>query len=227
MSADLSIINMSQSDKQTSPLIHKFLPNPSACFRMLVIASSGSGKSNMIKNLIMRPGFGFKQHYKQDIFIISETLGLDQTWDDVPLPKHHKMNRWSEPLVRQMMEYSKKSKRGTLWILDDLVCCNSAVNRNKTTLLDRLFMMGRHYKISLIITTQKYKQLPPTMRVNASHTIAFALSNITERKSFLSDHSHIKTIEQKYDIATAKPYHFLYINKSKMKTFRNFEEELL
>ena len=175
----------------------------------------------------MRPEFGFKEYYGQDIFIISETLGLDKTWDSVSLPKHHKMGRWSEPIVRQMMEYSKKSKRGTLWILDDLACCNSAVNKNKTTLLDRLFMMGRHYKISLIITTQKYKQLPPTMRVNASHTIAFALSNITERKSFLNDHSHIKSIEQKYDIATSKPYHFLYINKPKMKTFHNFVEELV
>ena len=221
----LQIIDLNQEQAIQHPLTHTQLPNPAKKFRMIVIASSGSGKSMMIKNMVTRDEFGYKDFFNENIFIISETLGLDSTWDSVQLPKYHKMNTWDDTVVKQLMDYSKKSKNGTLWILDDLVCNTDCISRGRKTLLDKIFVQGRHHKISLIITSQKYNALSPIMRENASHVIVFGLHNVSEKKQFLSDHANIPDIEEKYAVLTT-PYNFLYINKSNGDVYKNFEERL-
>ena len=70
----LSIINLNSDEKTLHALGHEFLPNPSKHFCFLVIGSSGSGKSMMIRNLVERPKFGFSEYYGQGIFIKCETI---------------------------------------------------------------------------------------------------------------------------------------------------------
>ena len=65
--------------------------------------------------------FGFSTYYGQEIFIISETLSIDRCWEQLTkkLPRRNisHMNKCGTTLqsvVKQMMEYSKNSKNGTL-----------------------------------------------------------------------------------------------------------------
>ena len=59
MATELSILNLHEKNEKKHPLPHSFLPNPEKCFRMLIFSPSNSGKSNVIKNLITRPEFGY------------------------------------------------------------------------------------------------------------------------------------------------------------------------
>jgi len=54
MATELNVINLHDSNDPKHPLTYEFLPNPQKCFRMLLFSPSNSGKSNLIKSLIIR-----------------------------------------------------------------------------------------------------------------------------------------------------------------------------
>ena len=60
MSSELKIQDLG-SKKCNHPLDHTFLPN--IPMRMLVIAPSNGGKSNMLKNMLLRPEFGYRKYF--------------------------------------------------------------------------------------------------------------------------------------------------------------------
>jgi hypothetical protein len=228
MSQTLRVTNMNADDDQSRhPLQHSLLPNPQECFRLLIFSPSHSGKSNLIKNIITRPEFGYNTYYKSNIFIFSQTIHLDSIWTDLKLPKTHMHDEYSDALITNIMHYSKKSDQGVLLILDDMITADTAINQKKSNLLKQLFFQGRHYKVSLILVSQKLKEIPASMRVNASHLICFNLNNRKEEKDFLEENSGIKDIVTKYKTATSARYNFLYLDKTTNKAYHNFEVELV
>ena len=60
MSSELKIQDLG-SKKCNHPLDHTFLPNIPT--RMLVIAPSNGGKSNMLKNMLLRLEFGYRKYF--------------------------------------------------------------------------------------------------------------------------------------------------------------------
>ena len=129
----------------------------------------------MLKNMLTLPEYGYKALFGENIFIFSKTLGLDDTWSSMRLPKTHLYQAWDEAVVREIMAYSKKQKRGTLLLLDDLISDPDAFNRKNQNLLSELFFAGRHYGISLCIATQKYHTVKSAFLVNASQIIVFRI----------------------------------------------------
>ena len=101
----LAIVNLNKNTKTSkSPYIPEHLPQPP--FRLVVIGSSNSGKSNMIKNMITRDDeFGYKKHFGDNIIIFSKTLGLDSTWSTLKLPKSHFYREWDEEIVKKIALY--------------------------------------------------------------------------------------------------------------------------
>jgi hypothetical protein len=179
----------------------------------------------MVKNVLCRPEFGVADTFKDDRFIISDTISMDSTWDDVPLPKHHK-TEWNSDIVRQIMAYSRKSKGGTVLVLDDLISNANAVNQSRGSLLTKLFVQGRHHKVrGLIICTQKYNALPSIIREQSNYACVFKLMNKRERDTFFEDFA-IEGIEEAYDEATSQRYGFLFIDKNEQRFYQGFEREL-
>ena len=158
MTSNLKIINMNKIKNEKHPLKHTLLPNPQSCFRMIIFSPSNSGKSNLIKNMISRSEFGYNTYYQCNIFIFSQTLNLDPIWSSVDLPSTHKFQEWDENLVKNLMKYSLQQPTGILIILDDMIASKEAINNKSDNLLKTLFYQGRHYKISLILVTQKMRQ---------------------------------------------------------------------
>ena len=84
MSSELKIQNMGLK-KVTHPLKYSFLPN--LPMRMLVVAASNGGKSNMLKNVLLRPEFRYRDYFTNpktgtlNYFVFSRTLGADHTQD--------------------------------------------------------------------------------------------------------------------------------------------------
>ena len=101
------------SSKHDGPNLipHSHLTQPP--FRLTCCGPSHSGKSYMLKNMLTLPEYGYKALFGENIFIFSKTLGLDDTWSSMRLPKTHLNDKWDDEVVREIMAYSKIQKRGT------------------------------------------------------------------------------------------------------------------
>ena len=232
MSSELKIQNMGLK-KVTHPLKYSFLPN--LPMRMLVVAPSNGGKSNMLKNLLLRPEFGYRDYFTDsktgalNYFVFSRTLGADHTLDELvdQLPKFHAYREWDDTIIRDIMEYSRlKTERGVLLLLDDMIADTKVFNKCSGNLLNELAFMGRHHKVSFILTTQSYTSIQRPIRINTSTVIAFNLKNKKEEQAFLEEQSMWKNIQDLYTTATSPKYGFLYLNKETGKAYSNFERLL-
>ena len=204
MSSELKIQNMGLK-KVTHPLKYSFLPN--LPMRMLVVAPSNGGKSNMLKNLLLRPEFGYRDYFTDsktgalNYFVFSLTLGADHTLDELvdQLPKFHAYREWDDTIIRDIMEYSRlKTERGVLLLLDDMIADTKVFNKCSGNLLNELAFMGRHHKVSFILTTQSYTSIQRPIRINTSTVIAFNLKNKREEQAFLEEQSMWKNIQDLY-----------------------------
>jgi len=232
MSSELKIQNMG-SKKEAHPLKYSFLP--SLPMRMLVVAPSNGGKSNMLKNMLLRPEFGYRDYFTDpktgalNYFVFSRTLGADHTLDELvdQLPKFHAYREWDDTIIRDIMEYSRlNTERGVLLLLDDMITDTKVFNKCSGNLLNELAFMGRHHKVSFILTTQSYTTIQRPIRINTSVVIAFNLKNKREEQAFLEEQSMWENIKDLYTVATSPKYGFLYLNKETGKAYSNFERVL-
>ena len=223
MSDKLEIQNLGKEVEKTIVGV-EHMPQPP--FRMCLVGSSHSGKSNVIKNLITRDEFGYSQHFGKNIFIISKTLMLDDTYSDMNLPKTHLYTSWQPTVIEEIMSYSKKQKNGTLLLIDDMISDAECFNKKQNNLLTTLFYMGRHYGISLIITSQKYHSIPSGMLSNASAMILFRLKTQREIDSFYDSITMYDNLEERYKLATEERYSFAYLNLATGKLYKRFVEEI-
>ena len=225
MAEELHVINLHKKEETDHPLHYSFLPDPQKCFRLLIFSPSNSGKSKVIKNLIARSEFGYSNYYKQNIFLFSPTIHVDPIWQDLSLPKTHLYDEWDERIVENNLAYASQHI-GALLILDDMITSSDAVNGKRGNLLKKIFYQGRHHKVSIILVSQKLKDIPLGMRINSTHIICFDLRNKNEEESFLSENNYIDDLPEKYNKATTEKYNFLYINKENGKAYHNFTKEL-
>ena len=89
-----------------------------------------------------------------------------------------------------------------------------------------LSFMGRHHKVSFIITAQSYTSIQRPIRINSSAVIAFNLKNKREEQAFLDEQSMWDNIQDLYAMAMSQKYGFLYLNKETGKAYLNFEKLL-
>ena len=232
MSLELKIQDMGPK-KTVNPLKYSFLPN--LPMRMLVVAPSNGGKSNMLKNMLLRSEFGYRDYFTDpktgalNYFVFSRTLGADQTLDELvdQLPKFHAYREWDDTIIRDMMEYSRlKTERGVLLLLDDMITDTKVFNKCSGNVLNELAFMGRHHKVSFILTTQSYTTIQRPIRINTSAVIAFNLKNKREEQAFQEEQSMWENIHELYTVATSPKYGFLYLNKDSGRAYSNFERLL-
>jgi hypothetical protein len=225
MASELSVLNLHEKNETKHPLPYSFLPDPKKCFRMLIFSPSNSGKSNLIKNLITRPEFGYTNYYQKNIFLFSPTIRIDPIWNDISLPQTHLYDEWDEKTVTNILAYSSKHG-GSLLVLDDMINSADAVNGKRGNLLKKIFYQGRNHKVSIILVSQKLKDIPLGVRINSTHIICFNLRNRNEEDAFLEENNYIDNLPTKYALATSQKYNFLYINKETGKAYHNFTQEL-
>ena len=230
---ELAIRSLGSDDESTQrSSAYDHLPNFAGKkkARILVVGASSCGKTTMLKNLVLRPEFGvsswFGEGKQAEIFIISETLHMSGDWLDLGLPEEHLLDHWDATRIRQMMQYSKKTKTGTLWILDDMINSSDAVSMSRSSLLNRLYMQGRHWKISIVLVSQKYTYIPSAIRINASHLCMYG-ANSKEQKTLFDEIANVDDLPRKYSEAVSNPYGFLYLELTSGRTFQCFERELL
>ena len=166
-------------------------------FRLLVSGASGSGKSNLISNLLGREIY-YKKAFQGGILVISPTateispgIQLDDTYtshlgDNVvfvpPENGAEAITRVFQIQEEQMRRRKTKGAKHTLILLDDCVSHQKALL--KTPICKRLATMGRHFRISAIFATQSFHLIPKNIRLQCS-VIYFLGSGIESQ--FLAD----------------------------------------
>lgn len=206
---------------------------PAHPFRLIIVGSSGSGKTNLIANLLTRDCF-YKDYF-DIITVFSPNVKLDKIWRVV---KAHQTfdnlanfnSDITEIITKQRLTVERKGIRRSprhLIIVDDFAD-DRAVCKNPR--LIEIFIKGRHYNISCMLGSQKYRAIDRTIRLNASDIIMFQPDNESELKQLAEENAKgvtKKRFAEYVEACTAQPYNFIHIQPSKplaQRYKRNFSE---
>ena len=92
-------------------------------------------------------------------------------------------------------------------------------------MLSQLFLKGRHWGISTILSVQKLTLVSTPCRVNATGILAFKVRNFKEYEAIESESSALvdkNTFKSVWEAATSEPYSFLFIRLNAQKLDETF-----
>ena len=192
--------NPDKKYKQLFPYI------PADTFRMLICGNSGSGKTNLLYHMLIKPLL-----YYDEIYLYARNLEQDKYQKLIQKMREmssqlgyeilHVSNDEITPVTE--MDYEDNQK---LVIFDDYVC-----DKNQRQLID-YFIQGRHKNCSVIYLGQSFYKTPKDIRLNCSH---YCLYEFPSSKEVNRISSELGVKKEDYKTATRKPYSFLYVDKPK------------
>ena len=187
----------------------------------IIVGKSGSGKSVLLYNLLMREEFYDKYKYFDKIFLISPTAEQDDVQKALKIPDSCVFTDLDEATIalrtieaHQEAEIKKvgsgKARKFCL-IFDDCVGHRKFMNSPEFI---NAFIKARHYNITVIFLSQHFKRLPKICRLQASFLVFFAISN-TEAQTVSEEFSppgvNAKEFLRLIDDVLTEPYQFLTI----------------
>ena len=199
-------------------------------FLMVITAPVRSGKSNLLVNLIFNKNFGYRNYF-DEIMYISPTIANDDTGraimeDDKIIKITEGLDQLDlilESIVEIQRAKEKEDRGHTLLILDD---CLGLIKTIGNSYFASLCSRYRHYKLSIVVTTQNFRSVPVTCRYNATAYIIFKTNNRKELKKMTEELDGNFPFLEIYNKATDARYDFLYLNQETIKAYKNFDELL-
>ena len=213
----------------------------------LHIGPSGSGKSvALIRTLIDRDKLGgcFDAYH-----VFSPNVWVDSQYQVLgKYIQEHTGQRledcfhdtWDPGAIAQLIEdqkkinsYLKKKKAERLMsiqiTIDDFGEQMHVVKSNHS-ILNTLFVKGRHYQISTALLLQRFRLASPTIRYNAHALYIHKLSNTADRKALAEEFGELLGDESVFTEllhrATAERFGFLYVTLgSEPKFFSSYKSE--
>tara|TARA_R110002126_G_scaffold66649_2_gene169316 strand:+ start:2441 stop:3190 length:750 start_codon:yes stop_codon:yes gene_type:complete len=201
---------------------------------MLLVGKSGSGKSNLLLNMVLDPAL--LGDYFDEIYFISPTADVDDLVEHLELKKE---NLWSdldkavgdlETLMdnqaHDVERYGITKTNKVLVLVDDAVANKAFI---KSDILTKLAIHGRHNLISSIICTQSYTKVPRVIRLQAAGLALFPSSQ-GEVKLLIDDYCPANTTKKAFEkivrYATDEPYQFLFIQNHCKKMCERYRKNL-
>lgn len=192
----------------------------------LISGASGSGKSNLLINLLT------KEHmygnFYHEIIIFSPTAGdEDDLYKALKLPKKNFFKKFTPDILQKIIDMRKaeikkdgiekvsKTSR-VLIIMDDVIADKEFLNSKEALIM---FALLRHYLCSVLICLQSYIRLPRDLRKNCNAMMIFAhkrvevetlIEEITPAAYKKRDFEHV--IHYCNEPKKDDEYPFLYIN---------------
>ena len=104
------------------------------------------------------------------------------------------------------------------------------VVKSNHSILNTLFVKGRHYQISTALLLQRFRLASPTIRYNAHALYVHKLPNMADLKALAEEFAALlgdeQTFIELYRRATAQKFGFLYITMgSEPKFFSSYRSE--
>lgn len=148
---------------------------PKHPFRGYIIGASGSGKTNLLLNLLTRDEF--YKGYFDSICVISPTAnGLDKSYKVLEEANPQKVLYFNDPNVSILKRIEKVQKKNIkqsglkgaekcLVILDDIISYKKFTG---SKILLKFAVMSRHFNVSIFLLSQAYHRVPKSIRLNMS-----------------------------------------------------------
>ena len=188
---------------------------PSGTFRMLICGNSGSGKTNLLYHMLMKPLL-----YYDEIYLYARNLEQDKYKRLIQKMRElshkigceiiHVSNDEINPVTE--MDYADNQK---LVIFDDYVC-----DKNQRQIID-YFIQGRHKNCSVIYLSQSFYKTPKDIRLNCSHYCLYEFPSSREANRISSE---LGVDKELYKTATREPYSFLFVDKPKKRIAKTLLE---
>ena len=189
--------------------LYDFMPD--RCFRMLLCSPSGGGKTNMLLHMI------YKLLYFDKIYLYAKNLEqskyrkLIDVFQPISNEVGYDIIEASNDEIIPVNDLDSESQK--IVIFDDFVC-----EKNQKPLVD-YFIRGRHKNCCVIYLSQSYYKTPKDIRLNCSHFAIYDFPS-TNEKSLICGENNVS--KQLYEKATRDPYSFIYIDRPRKFTTKNF-----
>ena len=190
--------------------LYQYMPDDT--FRMLICGGSGSGKTNLLYHMLIKPLV-----YYDQIHLYAKNLEQQKYQDMIKIFNEISQSVGYDVLVCSNNEIvpveNMKSEAQKIVIFDDFVC-----EKNQKPLID-YFIRGRHKNCSVIYLSQSFYGTPKNIRLNCSHFCIYEFPSCNERNLISRE---LGVDKENYIKAIKKPYSFLYVDKPKKQIKRNF-----
>ena len=191
--------------------LYSFMPNDT--FRMLLCGASGTGKTNLLFHMLIKPLI-----YYDKIYLYAKNLEQEKYQN--LMNKINEINEKTgfdiitvsndEIIPINNLDYNDYQK---LVIFDDYVC-----EKNQRQIVDYV-IQGRHKNCSIIYLSQSFYKTPRDIRLNCYHYCIYVFPSSRERNMISSE---LGVDKEKYKKATKEQYDFLYVDKPRKKVKRSF-----
>ena len=190
---------------------------PDHPYRILIIGSSGSGKTNALLNLIeyqreidkiylyAKDPYEAKYQY---LINIREKVGLKRFNDPKAFIEY---SNDMQDVYKNIDEYNPDKENKILIVFDDMIA-DMINNKKLNSIVTKLFIRGRKLNISLVFITQSYFKFLKDVRLNTTHFFIMKIPNKGELQQIAKNHSSdisTKDFINIYRECTAKPCSFL------------------
>lgn len=207
------------------------LPKPP--FVCVLNAGVASGKTTTIVNMLYNPNF--YRGLFDSIIIMSPTIENDLTWhtalndDTVTVITGDKLDQ-TDDIIKAIFnvktkEVQEAEERGeipkqTLLILDDML---GMLGKK----FDNMITRHRHPRISVLVTTQDFRSMPPKVRSNASHYMIYRTQNQKELAKIIEEFANnygTQKFQECYDMCTREKHSFMCLHQRDKKIYKKFDE---
>ena len=186
---------------------------PDHPYRILIIRGSGSGKTNLLLNLIKnQPDIDKIYLYTKDPYepkyryLINKREGVGANhFNDLKAFIEYSNNM--HDVYKDIDEYNPDKENNILIVFDDMIA-DMTHNKKLNSIVTELFIRGRKLNISLVFITQ----VPKDVKLNTSHFFIAKIPNKRELQQIAINHSsdvNTKDFANIYRKCTAEPYSFL------------------
>ena len=215
------MINFNNYTNQNKTKHNKNWPAiPDHPYRILIIVGSGSGKTNLLLNLIENQSDIDKIYsYAKDPYeskyqcLINkrEGVGINHFNDPKAFIEYsHDMH----DIYKIIDDYNPDKENKILIVFDDMIA-DMIHNKKLNSIATELSIRGRKLNISLVFITQSYFKFPKDVRLNTRHFSIAKISNKRELQQIGINHSsdtNTKYFANIYRKCTDEPYSFLVID---------------
>lgn len=185
---------------------------PSDTFRMLICGPSNSGKTNILLHML------YELLVYDKIYLCAKNLHqekyqliLDDFEKRVNPETGYEVIEATNTVI-PLEELTDDNQK--IVIFDDMVCES---NQNE---IINYFINGRHRQCSVIYLSQCFFKVPKNIRDNCSHFCIFSF--LPRENNRIADELGID--RSLLDLATEKKFSFLYHDRPKKTTKKNFDE---
>ena len=194
---------------------NKNWPNtPDHPYRILIISGLGSGKANVLLNLIENQPdidkiylYGKDPYEAKYQYLINKGEGVGINHFNYPKAFIEYSNDMRN--AYKNIKYYNPNKENKILIAFDDMIADMVSDKKLNSIVTELFISGRKLNISLVFITQSYYKIPKDVRLNTTHFFISKIPNNRELQKIAINHSSnisTKDFINIYRKCKAEPY---------------------